>query len=267
MKMILLSRNAVFACLCLYPAACPASSFSQVVLKVGSSTGTPGGRADSRIEVSLDNRQSPVAGLHFDVCDEDNYLILEKTEPAARSAGLDRPVASELPDGCARIDVQAQSGRAIRPGTGPVLTLFYRVSPEAPLKEHRQLRLRNSVVADNNQQKLAVREEPGAVVFIKVQGRITGCSPEKIIASRTESTTHFILIRGEDTRFNTSSTFYFDPRDDIRCLGQTGFGNYLAGVIRLPPDPPAGSCDVGIYTDGGAAVVNGSAVFEIVVPR
>lgn len=252
-------------CFTLFFIIIPEEAFSQTRLKVESTIGTPGS-SGNKVIIGLENPYDKVSRIRFDICDADNYLTLKGVIPSSRTEKLHSIEFKELPGGSARVIVSSAGGGIIEKGKGPVLTLMYEVSKESPLTEHRSLNLKNINIEDDKSKSVDVTPVHGVFIFIMVQGKIIRAEPEKIIASQTKPTTHFLLIIGEDTRFNLSSKFYFNPRDEIDCLGQIGFGNYTACVIRLNANPPTGLCDIGIYTDGGKAVVNGSDVFEVVLP-
>lgn len=243
----------------------PGEALSLIRLKVQSTIGTPGS-SENEVVIILENPDDKVSRLQFDLCDEDDYLTLKKIIPTSRSRKLTSINFKELPNGCAEIVASSTGGKVIEAGKGPALILLFAVSKVAPLTEHRDLTLKNVKIEDEMSHSLDAAAVPGAFIFIIVQGKIEKFFPEKIMGSKKKATKHLLLVVGEDTRFNLSTKFYFNPRDEIECLGQIGFGDFLVGLIRLSPNPPAGLCNIGIYTDGGKAVVNGSNVFEIGLP-
>ncbi|MDY6974385.1 MAG: hypothetical protein SV775_19030 [Thermodesulfobacteriota bacterium] len=240
----------------------PKEALSLIRLTVQSTIGAPGS-SETEVIIMLENPDDKVSHLRFDICDEDNYLTLKKIVPTSRTKGLTSIDFKELPNGCAEIHVSSTGEEVIEAGKGPALVFLFDVSKAAPLTENRALTLRNLEVKNELSHPLDAASVQGGFIFVVVQGRIKKAYPKKIMGSQTKATKHLLMVVGEDTRFNLSTKFYFNPRDEIECLGQIGLGDFLIGLIRLGPNPPQGPCNIGIYTNGGEAVVNASNVFEI----
>ncbi|MCP4714686.1 MAG: hypothetical protein GY868_06170 [Deltaproteobacteria bacterium] len=231
-----------------------------VSLKANSATAAPGSVTD-RINIVLESQSRAVSRLQFDICDEGDYLKIIK------AAGAFNDVAfQELNNGCARVQAGSTGTEGVGPGKRIVINPTYAVAKTAPLTEHCKLRLKNIRAYDQAGNRLESRGFPGALIFIREQGSITAAEPQVLVGSRTEATTHVVLIRGDKTAFNATSALYANPRDEIECLDQFGFGDRMALLLRLGPNPATGLCSIGIYSDGGKRVVNGKNVFEIVLP-
>lgn len=252
---ILLVVSVIFSCT-------QGTAFSSVRLEVKSTIGEPG-TMNNALSIQLDNKYESVSRIQFDICDVDNYLTLEDVLITERTKAFDVIHGKELDNGCARVEVDSRSKKVIEKGRGPVLVLHLAVSAKAPLTEHRKITLHNMRIENAEGSSLDVTPVSGALIFVVYQGSIKKVWPRKIKGSRLKSTVHPLLIIGEDTKFNLSSKINFNPRDEVECLWQTGFGNYLFAIIRLPKAPPVGLADVAVFTDGGKSMVNRNDVFEV----
>ncbi len=238
------------------------TAFSGVRLEVKSTTGAPGTNANELL-IQLGNDHDSVSNIQFEICDVDNYLVLEDVLTTARTKEFDVVQGKELDSGCAKIEVITRSAKVIEPGRGPVLVMHFSVSSDAPLTEHRKLTFNNIRIENSEGTSLAVTPVPGAFIFVIYQGSIKKVWPRKIKGSKLKSTVHPLLIIGENTNFNLSSKINFNPRDEVKCLWQAGFGNYLLAIIQLPKAPPVGLADIAVFTDGGKKMVNRNDVFEV----
>lgn len=241
-------------------------AFSGVRLEVKSATAAPGTNANELL-IQLGNEHDSVSYIQFELCDVDNYLVLEDVLTTARTKEFDVVQGKELDSGCAKIEAIPTSAKVIEPGRGPVLVMHFRVSSDAPLTEHRKLTFKNIRIENSEGTSLAVTPVSGAFIFVIYQGTIKKVWPRRIEGSRLKSTIHPMLIIGENTKFNFSSKINFNPRDEVACLWQAGFGDYLFAIIRLPKAPPLGLADVAVFTDGGKSMVNGSDVFEVLYQK
>lgn len=237
---------------------------ADVRLEVKSIVGTPG-TTNNEVAIVLANRNDTVSEMRFEICDVDNYLTLEDVLPTPRTQDLHALAFEELGSGCAAVALSFTNKNGIERGDGPVLILKCAVSPGAPLTEHRKITLENISIRNPEGTSLDVTPLSGAFIFIISQGSIKKVVPGRIAGNRMKSTIHPILVIGDSTKFNLSSRLNFNPRDEIECLWQAGFGNYLFAVIRVPAAPPLGFADINIFTDGGKALVNATDVIEVVV--
>jgi hypothetical protein len=88
-----------------------------------------------------------VLGVQVAICDEDNYLTCTGCETTERATQLDC-FTNEAPDGCCRVLLFSLNGHLIQEGTGPIFTVQYTVSEEAPVGESRGLNPERVVVLD-----------------------------------------------------------------------------------------------------------------------
>lgn len=98
---------------------------------------------DAPVEINLENPLNEVSRITMEVCDEDDYLSLVRCEVTARTEGfLCR--AFEVGDGCCSVMLFSLTGSGvIDQGTGPIFTLQYSASDEAPIDECRVLTTEN----------------------------------------------------------------------------------------------------------------------------
>jgi len=120
---------------------------------------------ESPVEIHLENTTQAVKTVDMEVCDEDDYLTLSTCVTTDRSAGfLCR--ASESSNGCCSIRLFSMFPNVtITEGSGPIFTLNYRVSEEAPFGECRNLDTENSVVTDPSGTPLEAIASPGEYCF------------------------------------------------------------------------------------------------------
>ena len=104
---------------------------SNCQIDIGELNVQPSGNAST--EISLTNINDKVRTLQLDICDMENYLTCTRCEPTARTAGFSCFV-QELENGCCRVVlVNFEYAYAlIDEGTGPIFTLQYDVSSDAP---------------------------------------------------------------------------------------------------------------------------------------
>ena len=120
---------------------------------------------DSPVEINLENPDHKVESITMDVCDEDDYLSLDGCEITERTEGfLCR--ASEGCNGCCTIMLFSMSGSTvIEEGAGPIFTLQYVISDEAPDDECRELTTENVEATDDNGFPLQVISSQGEYCF------------------------------------------------------------------------------------------------------
>jgi len=120
---------------------------------------------DSPVEINLENPVHKVKSISMDVCDEDDYLALMRCEITERTEGfLCR--AFESGDGCCSVMLFSMGGATvIEEGSGPIFTLQYVVSEEAPGDECRGLTTGNVEATDDNYFPLDVISSQGEFCF------------------------------------------------------------------------------------------------------
>jgi hypothetical protein len=120
---------------------------------------------DSPVEINLENPVHKVKSISMDICDEDDYLALMRCEITERTEGfLCR--ASESGDGCCSVMLFSMGGAtAIEEGSGPIFTLQYVASEEAPSGECRVLTTGNVEATDDYYLPLDVISSQGEFCF------------------------------------------------------------------------------------------------------
>ena len=120
---------------------------------------------DSPVEINLENPVHKVKSISMDVCDEDDYLALMRCEITERTEGfLCR--AFESGDGCCSVMLFSMGGATvIEEGSGPIFTLQYVASEEAPSGECRVLSTCNVEATDDYYLPLDVISSQGEFCF------------------------------------------------------------------------------------------------------
>ena len=83
-------------------------------------------------------------------------------------------------------------------------------------------------------------------------GRIINVFPNVILSSRWIQLPHFMIIIGENTRFNPTSHLTLTSHDSITVIGQIGLDNFMGVVLTVPPNAEAGFFDLSITTMNNA---------------
>ena len=133
-------------------------------LTVGDGSGTPGSLGN-QITVTLTN-DVPVGGMQLDICDEDDFMVCadKSCNVVDRASGFLCDI-NEQSDGCCRMLLVDITGGGLAEGSGPIFTLDYTVSTNAPAGACRGLDVQEAKIADDNQQPLDVTSEPGEFCF------------------------------------------------------------------------------------------------------
>lgn len=121
---------------------------------------------DAPVEINLENPLNEVSRITMNVCDQDDYLALMRCEVTERTEGfLCR--AFEVGDGCCSVMLFSMTGSsAIAQGTGPIFTLQYAVSDEAPIDECRVLTTENVNAVGVSGASLQVISSQGEYCFL-----------------------------------------------------------------------------------------------------
>lgn len=121
---------------------------------------------DAPVEINLENPLNEVSRITMEVCDEDDYLSLVRCEVTARTEGfLCR--AFEVGDGCCSVMLFSLTGSGvIDQGTGPIFTLQYSASDEAPIDECRVLTTENVNAVGVSGASLQVISSQGEYCFL-----------------------------------------------------------------------------------------------------
>ena len=79
----------------------PYKTLSQVTIIVGNGFGPPGS-SENEVVINLDNQNDNILGIQLDLCDENDYLIVNNIETTSRTEGFSCEY-NELSNGCIRI--------------------------------------------------------------------------------------------------------------------------------------------------------------------
>ncbi len=138
-------------------------SFAEVTLSVGNSSALPGS-TDISLVVSLENQSNQIKGVQMDICDTDNLLACTGCETTERTTAFNCS-SNELENGCCRVLLFDFSGGVIAEGDGPVFTLTYDVSGEAPAEKCRDLSTEEIRIRDENTDILEATSVAGEFCF------------------------------------------------------------------------------------------------------
>ena len=141
---------------------------AQVTLSVGNYEVVQGSQ-DNQMEISMDNPSDKVRSIQMDICDVDDYMTCTSCESIMRAVGEGKTCfANELGNGCCRIVVVSLNlgeDYFIEKGTGPIITVSYDVSANAPVGQYRDINLENASVLDENNFILDTTTSSGKVFF------------------------------------------------------------------------------------------------------
>ena len=121
---------------------------------------------DDPVEINLENPVNEVSRITMEVCDEGDYLSLVRCEVTERTEGfLCR--ASEGTNGCCMVMLFSMIGSGvIEQGAGPIFTLQYTVSDQAPIDECRVLTTENVNAVNASGVSLQVISSQGEYCFM-----------------------------------------------------------------------------------------------------
>jgi hypothetical protein len=131
-------------------------------LTVGDGSGAPRSQGN-QITVALTN-DVPVGGMQLEICDEDDFVVCAGCQAVDRASSFLCDL-EEQPNGCCGMLLVDATGGGLAEGAGPVFTVDYTVSRNAPVGECRRLDVQEVKIADDNQQPLDVTSEPGEFCF------------------------------------------------------------------------------------------------------
>ena len=121
---------------------------SNMIFTVEDGSAPPNSK-DNAVTVTLDNPSIEIRGVQMDVCDVDDYLTCTGCEATNRTPDFFCKT-NELSNGCCRMILISLTGDSIEKGTGPIFTLSYDVSEEAPVGECRNLNPESVKIVDEN---------------------------------------------------------------------------------------------------------------------
>lgn len=133
------------------------------VLSMGSGSGLPSSE-NNIVEISLKNTAQTVKGIQTDICDTGNYLTGVSCE-AMGSAAEYSCVCNELSNGCLRVLLFSTTGNIIEEGTGPIISISYNVSVDAPPGQCTDLIPEQVLVSDENNNRLPSATVKGTFCF------------------------------------------------------------------------------------------------------
>lgn len=137
-----------------------------VTLTVENGLGYPGAH-ENRVDVSLHNPDDNIRAMQMDICDTENYLACTGCEPTSRIGGLCfHCISNELINGCCRVVMyNIEPSELIEPGAGPLITVNYTVSGNAPVQSCRDLNVENVEVSDEFNRHVDAISVPGDMCF------------------------------------------------------------------------------------------------------
>lgn len=249
-----------------------------VTLTIGDGSGLPGSSGNP-VEVSLENPNDKVNGLQVDICDVDDYLSCTACETAARTSVFSCSI-EEQKDGCCRVIIISFASDSIEEGTGPIFTITYDVTGEAPAGECRDLNPEGVKVSDEIGEISPedVITEPGEFCFSSSSTTTTtttttttipsiNVSPDPIWKSHWILLPYLMVIAGEGTHFNFfNTTLAYEPSGVVfPFLPLIWSELYIWDIILVMPSWLAGEEDqmvtVTVTTETENEVVKGD--FEI----
>jgi len=146
------------------PTTVTTTTTGTVTLTVGDGSGLPGS-SENPVVISLDNPDDTVKGVQLDVCEDgDDYLSCTACETTDRTTDIGCSI-QELEGGCCRVLLFSLAGDTIGVGTGPIVTITYEVSGEAPVGECRELSPEVVKIFGEDQQLSDVILESGEFCF------------------------------------------------------------------------------------------------------
>jgi hypothetical protein len=151
--------------MCLLVLFVPPGQAQDVTLTIGNSTGYRGSHNDL-VEISLYNPTVNVRGLQLDICDAGNYLNYKGCEGINRASGFLCQGGPKREGNCFPLIMLSLAAVSITKGSGPILTLKYDVSEDAPGEECRTLEPRHvKIVAEPSPDPIEIETRPQSGEF------------------------------------------------------------------------------------------------------
>jgi len=139
-------------------------SQAEITLTIGNGAGYPGSEGN-QVDISLDNQDDEVGGVQIDICDVDDYLSCTECNLTERTVDF-TCLCYEQKNGCAGVVLYSPTCNFIDKDTGPIFSISYNVSEEAPPGECRDLNSQNIVVSDMFGNPLSANANPGEFCFV-----------------------------------------------------------------------------------------------------
>jgi hypothetical protein len=257
----------IIACVCFLSFCHSWSQAADVTLTVGNGSGSPGSSGNEMV-ISLDNPNDKVKTITLTICDVDNYLSCQECEITGRTSDFNcipnevtKPT-EEFYDCCTVMLVDIGGGALIDKGTGPVLTLNYDVSRDAPVEGCRDQNPDGVQISDENQQPLEVDAVSGEFCFSTLSSTTTttlppvDITPDILWKSRWVPLPVLLVIAGNETSFEYFKTqLSFEPPEAVfPCFPVIWDNFYIWNLIWVMPGWLAGMEDetvtLTVTTDG-----------------
>jgi len=230
------------------------SQAAKVTLSVGDGSGSPGS-SEHQVAVDLENPNDGVKGIQMDVCDGDDYLVCTACDTTERTSGFSCSINNDE-DGCCRVILISLSGGLIEAGTGPVFTLTYNVSEEAPEGQCRELTPESVKVSDESGNPFPSSEvvaEAGEFCFVTSSSTTTvittttttiphnGVSvevwPDQLWKSRWIPLPYLLVMTGEGTHFNVFTSREYEPEGVLfPLLPLVWSEGYIWDIVLVMPN-------------------------------
>ena len=160
-------------------------------LTVGDGAGEPGSQSN-RITVSLTN-DVPVGGIQLEICDGDDFIVCSDCQEIERASNFLCEFEEQL-NGCCGMLLVDVTRAGLAEGSGPVFTIDYTVSTNAPEGSCKSLDAQEVKIADDNQQPMDVTSEPGEFCFSSTT-TTTPCLLQQIYGENSRETRLLRSIR------------------------------------------------------------------------
>ena len=247
-----------------------AYSQGPVTISVGPGAGLPGTKVRP-LPVSLENPNTPVAGIQLDICNSSGYLTPTPDDPdndIYTCETTDRApnfwcLVQDQGGGCQRVIIVDVHGNAILKGEGPIANINYNVSQSAPLGICVDMTLENVKASDGEGAPLPAQDVigvDGQFCFVKPASCL-GVSP----ASGTQGQPDLqVVITGETTHFAQGVTQVSFENPEITVTNTTvNSATKVTVLITISPTAAIGKGDVTVTTDNEMIVcTDGFEVLE-----
>jgi len=118
-------------------------SQAEITLTIGNGAGYPGSEGN-QVDISLDNQDDEVGGVQIDICDVDDYLSCTECNLTERTVDF-TCLCYEQKNGCAGVVLYSPTCNFIDKDTGPIFSISYNVSEEAPPQENVEISIRKTL--------------------------------------------------------------------------------------------------------------------------
>jgi hypothetical protein len=168
-------------CCCVLLPSRAQSQGGTATLTVGDGAGTPGSQGN-QITVSLTN-DVPVGGIQLEICDEDDFMVCSGCQGVDRASSFLCSL-NELPDGCCKMILVDVTGGGVAEGSGPIFTIDYDVSADAPGGACSELTPEDTIVIQDGPDMYSVDTQSVAGEFCFS----SGCIAEQLYGNHSRVT-------------------------------------------------------------------------------